>query len=96
MSIDLVSEHGFRVLDDEDDDPVLLRADGSPVDTWREGYPYDDRLPREVYDRDKRLLQIELLNCSTGRSGRDRSWWSCSRAATRPARAARSSGSWST
>ncbi len=61
MSIDLVSEHGFRVLDDEDDDPVLLRADGSPVDTWREGYPYDDRLPREVYDRDKRLLQIELL-----------------------------------
>jgi polyphosphate kinase 2 len=52
----------FRVLDDDgDDDPVLLRRDGSPVDTWREGYPYDERLPREDYDREKRLLQIELL-----------------------------------
>ncbi|RZU10344.1 polyphosphate kinase 2 [Kribbella rubisoli] len=58
---DLVRELGFRVLDEEDDDPVLLRADGTPVDTWREGYPYGERLPREIYDRDKRLLQIELL-----------------------------------
>ena len=58
---DLVSELGFRVLDDEDDDPVLLQADGTPVDTWRQDYPYRERLPREVYDRDKRLLQIELL-----------------------------------
>ena len=57
----LVQELGFRVLDEEDDDPVLLRADGTPVDTWREGYPYAERLPREIYDRDKRLLQIELL-----------------------------------
>ena len=31
------------------DDPVLLRPDGSPVDTWREGYPYDERMsPRGV------------------------------------------------
>ncbi|MFG1909626.1 polyphosphate kinase 2 [Kribbella sp. NPDC048928] len=59
--LDLVQELGFRVLDEEDDDPVLLRADGTPVDTWREGYPYAERLPREIYDRDKRLLQIELL-----------------------------------
>ena len=57
----LVNELGFRVLDEEDDDPVLLRADGTPVDTWREGYPYGERLAREIYDRDKRLLQIELL-----------------------------------
>lgn len=57
----LVSALGFRVLDEEDDDPVLLRADGTPVDTWREGYPYGERLAREIYDRDKRLLQIELL-----------------------------------
>jgi polyphosphate kinase len=58
---DLVKELGFRVLDDADDDPVLLRADGTPVDTWREDYPYGERLAREIYDRDKRLLQIELL-----------------------------------
>jgi polyphosphate kinase 2 len=31
------------------------------VDTWREGYPYDERLSRREYERDKRLLQIELL-----------------------------------
>ncbi len=58
---DLVRKHGFHVLDIEDDDPVLLRADGTPVDTWREDYPYGERLARQVYDRDKRLLQIELL-----------------------------------
>ena len=52
---------GFTVLDDSDDDPVLLRADGSPVDTWRQGYPYEQRMEREEYDRLKRLLQIELL-----------------------------------
>ncbi|WP_084369580.1 polyphosphate kinase 2 [Microbispora sp. ATCC PTA-5024] len=52
---------GLKVLDDDDDDPVLVRSDGRPVDTWREHYPYDERLSRHEYDRDKRLLQIELL-----------------------------------
>jgi polyphosphate kinase 2 len=52
---------GYRVADDEDDDPRLLNADGEPVDTWREDYPYDERLSRAEYDHDKRLLQIELL-----------------------------------
>ena len=52
---------GFRIADDHEHDPVLLRPDGSPVDTWRENYPYDERLPREEYERQKRLLQIELL-----------------------------------
>ncbi|MFF0376737.1 polyphosphate kinase 2 [Actinoplanes missouriensis] len=52
---------GYRVVDDEDDDPYLLNADGTPVDTWRDDYPYDERLPRAEYDHDKRLLQIELL-----------------------------------
>ncbi|WP_434741316.1 polyphosphate kinase 2 [Micromonospora sp. SH-82] len=51
----------YRVADGHDDDPVLLRPDGSPVDTWREDYPYDHRMERDEYDRDKRLLQIELL-----------------------------------
>ncbi|WP_169988918.1 polyphosphate kinase 2 [Microbispora sp. H10836] len=52
---------GLKVLDDDDDDPVLVRADGGPVDTWREHYPYDHRIARQEYDRQKRLLQIELL-----------------------------------
>ncbi|GAA2696375.1 MULTISPECIES: polyphosphate kinase 2 [Actinosynnema] len=49
-------------MDYEDgDDPVLLRADGSEVDTWRENYPYRERLDRARYELQKRLLQIELL-----------------------------------
>ena len=51
----------YLVEDDDDDDPVLLRKDGQPIDTWREDYPYDERMTREEYDRVKRLLQIELL-----------------------------------
>jgi polyphosphate kinase len=39
----------------------LVRADGSPVDTWREDYPYSARLGRRIYEEQKRALQIELL-----------------------------------
>ncbi len=46
---------------DEVDDPVLLGPDGHPVGTWREGYPYDERMSRRDYEIAKRLLQIELL-----------------------------------
>src|SRR5262249_23936712 len=51
----------YQVLDDDDDDPVLVTKDGQPVDTWRESEPYDERMSRLEYERDKRLLQIELL-----------------------------------
>ena len=62
MDTDLTDElAGLRVDDGDDDDPVLYNADGTPVDTWREEYPYDTRLPRAEYEYDKRLLQIELL-----------------------------------
>jgi polyphosphate kinase 2 len=55
-------QHDEMVVEYEDgDDPILLRADGTVVDTWRENYPYDSRLSREEYDLVKRLLQIELL-----------------------------------
>src|SRR5688500_7333951 len=58
---DVSIEPGYTVDDSDDDDPVLLGPDGAHVDTWREGYPYDERLSRAEYDRVKRLLQIELL-----------------------------------
>ena len=58
---DLAVLAGLIVEDTDDDDPVLLWPDGRPVDTWREEYPYDERLPRDDYERDKRLLQIELV-----------------------------------
>src|SRR5262245_39425438 len=52
---------GYRVIDDDDDDPVLVNRNGDLIDTWREGYPYDERVSREEYEHDKRMLQIELL-----------------------------------
>ncbi len=55
------SPSGLMVDDSDDDDPVLLRDNGDTVDTWREGYPYDERMHRDEYEREKRLLQIELL-----------------------------------
>src|SRR5487761_1222346 len=58
---DLVVLAGLTVVDTDDDDPVLLWPDGTPVDTWREDYPYDERMSRDYYEGTKRLLQIELV-----------------------------------
>jgi polyphosphate kinase 2 len=52
---------GMRVDDRRPERPVLLNADGSPVETWRENHPYDRRMGRGEYERTKRVLQIELL-----------------------------------
>jgi len=59
--MDLLELSEYKVEDDGDDDPVLLTKDGRPVDTWRESYPYEERMDRADYEREKRLLQIELL-----------------------------------
>jgi polyphosphate kinase len=56
-----LDSHDYRVHDDDDDDPILLDSNGIPVDTWRENYPYDERMSRDEYEEQKRLLQIELL-----------------------------------
>ena len=45
--IDRLRIDGHSIGDDHDDDPVLLDADGRAVDTWRENYPYDERMPRD-------------------------------------------------
>jgi len=38
---------GYTLRDDDDDDPVLVRQpEGTEVDTWRENYPYDERMKR--------------------------------------------------
>jgi len=59
--IDRLQIDGHVIGEDHDDDPVLIDPQGRAVDTWRENYPYDDRLPREEYDEAKYLLQVELL-----------------------------------
>jgi polyphosphate kinase 2 len=60
---DDLAEHlaELEVAYGDDDEPVLVRSDGERVDTWREGYPYAERMTRQEYDPQKRLLQIELL-----------------------------------
>ncbi|HEX5299216.1 MAG TPA: hypothetical protein VFW50_19705, partial [Streptosporangiaceae bacterium] len=54
---------GLRVDndDDEHDDPILRWPDGRIVDTWREDYPYPEKMTREEYEYLKRPLQIELV-----------------------------------
>jgi polyphosphate kinase 2 len=51
----------FVVEIGDDEEPVLFFRDGRPVETWREAYPYDERLGHGDYERTKRSLQIELL-----------------------------------
>jgi polyphosphate kinase 2 len=50
---------------DEVDDPILIGPAGVPVDTFRDGYPYERRMTRREYEITKRLLQIELLKLQT-------------------------------
>jgi polyphosphate kinase 2 len=63
IDIDLAQRLDELVLDetDDEDEPVLRWKDGRLVDTWREGYPYAERMPRPDYEVVKRQLQIELL-----------------------------------
>ncbi len=63
LDLDLSQHLDELELDETDDDeePVLRWKDGRLVDTWREGYPYPERMSRDEYEIVKRLLQIELL-----------------------------------
>jgi polyphosphate kinase len=63
--IDQLNIEGFGIGEDHDDDPTLIDPDGRAVDTWRENYPYEERMPREEYDEAKYLLQVELLKFQT-------------------------------
>lgn len=38
-----------------------LRGGGDKSDAWKTGYPYDKKLSRKEYEKEKRALQIELL-----------------------------------
>ncbi|WP_433548693.1 polyphosphate kinase 2 [Streptomyces sp. CA-294286] len=52
---------GLLVDEERPEQPILLDGDGRPLGTWRENYPYDKKLGRTAYERQKRILQIELL-----------------------------------
>ncbi|WP_068402528.1 polyphosphate kinase 2 [Kribbia dieselivorans] len=59
--IDRLRTEGYTVSSPEGEDPDLIDPGGSAVDTWREDYPYDERMSREQYNIEKYLLQVELL-----------------------------------
>ncbi|MFF8642657.1 polyphosphate kinase 2 [Streptomyces sp. NPDC015345] len=52
---------GLSVDESRPERPVLLDEQGRPLRTWRENYPYSQKLRRQEYERRKRILQIELL-----------------------------------
>ena len=45
--IDVLQAKGYTVGGSKQEDPVLLMPDGKAVETWKEGYPYDELMPRE-------------------------------------------------
>jgi len=57
----LAAEMGLKLRQRKNGRVALVRADGAAIAPWRENYPYPSRLARKPYERDKRLLQIELL-----------------------------------
>jgi polyphosphate kinase len=57
----LAAELGLKLRLRKNGRAALLRADGTAIAPWRENYPYPARLARKPYERDKRMLQIELL-----------------------------------
>jgi polyphosphate kinase len=57
---DLAGQLGYRIRHGKNG-PVLVNHDGSVAETWRDDYPYDERLSRKKYERVKSGLQIELL-----------------------------------
>ena len=60
--LDHLLREGYSVRHDEHlSDPDLIDPGGNPVETWREDYPYDERLDRDIYEEEKYQLQIELL-----------------------------------
>ncbi|MDQ0797973.1 polyphosphate kinase 2 [Streptomyces sp. B1I3] len=52
---------GLTVDTSRPEQPILLDEAGRPIKTWRENYPYDRKVRRKEYERDKRILQIEML-----------------------------------
>jgi polyphosphate kinase len=60
--LDQLIRDGYTVRHDEHgSDPDLIDPGGSPIESWREDYPYPDRMTRDEYEDQKYQLQIELL-----------------------------------
>ncbi len=60
-AIDRLVDLGYTVRGGQAEDPELIDPGGSAVETWREDYPYEERMSREEYEAEKYRLQVELL-----------------------------------
>ncbi len=60
-AIDRLVEQGYTVRGGQGEDPELIDPGGSAVETWREDYPYEERMSREEYEAEKYRFQVELL-----------------------------------
>lgn len=60
-AIDRLVAVGYTVRGGQGEDPELIDPGGSAVQTWREDYPYEQRMSREEYELVKYQLQVELL-----------------------------------
>src|SRR5450432_2405594 len=60
-ALDDLAHYRLEIDEGDLDDPVLVGPDGARIETWRENYPYNERLDRADYEQGKRALQIELL-----------------------------------
>ena len=56
----------FEVDDGIRDDPILVGPNGKPVTTWKDNYPYQERMTRRYYEITKRPYRS---NCSNSRAG---------------------------
>ncbi len=56
---------GIPDMTPEVDELAELRDEDPLGEAWRHGYPYDAKLPRKEYEKQKRALQIELLKLQT-------------------------------
>src|SRR4029453_4344839 len=52
---------GLQIRELDEDEGLVVDPDGGEVQTWRQDYPYQQRMSREEYVGFKRGLQIELL-----------------------------------
>jgi polyphosphate kinase len=57
----LADQLGLRISRKKNGRAQLVRQDGTAVPTWRQDYPYDQRLSRAAYNEAMQPLQIELL-----------------------------------
>lgn len=60
--LDVLLREGYSVRPDaHGSDPDLIDPGGNPIETWRDDYPYPERMNRDAYEDEKYQLQIELL-----------------------------------